>query len=303
MKEKWKLFATIIMVMHLVSCSSPGANSTKSLLSEDGKTIAYGIYPQSNVDDQNLVSELNSLANPETNGWYLHKGEYYAKWTVDQLHPVFPVNWFNNGAPIVGGVTYWFKCEPIKWDVISNDNGKCFVMSRVLLDWHRYNESYSEMRDGRYANNYEFSEIRAWLNGDFYASAFALGNDLIQTTTVDNSGIMLYNSPNRNAYACADTEDKVFLLSTQEYWNEDYYGNNNPYNSYAGNGKRMCKTTDWTRARGGWSHYASYWTRTPAARSNYTNEMEVVGEDGSIVSGSGVGGRCGVRPGLTIKIA
>lgn len=37
-------------------------------LSDDGKTITYGLYPQKNVNDSSLVFTLNSLTTPESNG-------------------------------------------------------------------------------------------------------------------------------------------------------------------------------------------------------------------------------------------
>lgn len=49
------------------------------MFSTKNKTVTYGLYPQKNVNDSSLVSALNALTTPESNGWYLYNDEYYAK--------------------------------------------------------------------------------------------------------------------------------------------------------------------------------------------------------------------------------
>ena len=54
----------------------PGA---KPELSSDGKTLTYGLYPQTYVSDETLIGELNKLTTSNASGWYLHNDTYYAK--------------------------------------------------------------------------------------------------------------------------------------------------------------------------------------------------------------------------------
>lgn len=267
-------------------------------LSDDGKTIVYGLYPQKNVNDSSLVSVLNELTTPESNGWYLYEGDYYAKVGASPYSTSYK---FDNGTFITSGTTYWFKCEPIVWNVLSNANGEYYIVSSVLLDAHCYYNSDSiRTIDGQtvYPNNYEYSDIRAWLNEDFYNSAFALDNSHIQTTVVDNSASTTGNSSNE--YACSNTEDKVFLLSYEDYKNSSYGLNW---------GARCCKTTDWARARGAYSNTdlpsylcnGNYWTRSPYKSPNF---VCIVGNDGSLDSLFYVYvSHYSARPALTIKIA
>ena len=166
-------------------------------------------------------------------------------------------------------------------------------MSTVLLDAHQYAAS---------SNNYSFSDIREWLNGGFYDSAFSLGNSLIQTTMVDNSASTTDSSSNN--YACASTEDKVYLLSYKDYLNADYGFSTSADSTTT----RQCKTTDWARANGAWYSTDSsclyngyYWTRSPY--SSYSGYAWGVSNDGhlsdSYVDDSGYS----VRPSLRIKVA
>lgn len=272
---------------------------TRPILSEDGKTLTYGLYPQKNVNDPTLASALNALATPVLNGWYLYQNEYYAKVSAAPYNSSYK---FDNGTIIVSGTTYWFKCEPITWNVLSNSDGEYYILSSVLLDAHCYYNSTSDrIIDGKtvYANNYEYSDIRTWLNNDFYNSAFALGNSHILTTTVDNSASTT-NSSN-NPYACNNTQDKVFLPSYQDCINSSY--------GFDSTVSRYCRTTDWARAKGAYYYTNSdscqyngyYWTRSPYS-GNSNNALEA-NLDGSFSYRYVSYTSRSVRPGLSIKIA
>lgn len=272
-------------------------------------TVTYGIYPQKNVNDPSLISALNELTTPETNGYYFHENAYYAKVsaTVElDCH-------FDNGTQIVDGTTYWFKCEPISWTILTDDYVDAdsnhlgyYLLSDVLLDINCY---YPDTED-RWSsgnkinpNNYEYSDIWEWLNIDFYKSAFALHNSYIQETTVDNSASTTDSS--ENPYACEDTQDKVFLPSYQDYINPDY----GFLNSENATNTRCCKLTDWARARGAfydnWNesylYNGCYWTRSPDSDDEV--RAWYVESDGSLAPSDCDRETYSVRPAITIKIA
>lgn len=274
-------------------------------LSDDVKTITYGLYPQKNVNDSSLVSALNTLTIPESNGWYLYEGDYYAKLSATPYDSTYK---FDNGTTVSSDKTYWFKCEPIVWNVLSNNNGEYYVVSSALLDVHCYYNSKSNRTiDGQavYPNNYKYSDIRAWLNDDFYNSAFALGNSYIQTTMVDNSAAT--TSSTSNEHACANTEDKVFLPSYKDYINSSYGFSTSTDSTET----RCCRTTDWARARGAHYYISSgsyngyYWTRSPLSKAS-DNALSVHSDGsfwGNLVYNYDVYGfGNSVRPGLSIKI-
>ena len=270
------------------------------MFSTKNNTVTYGLYPQKNVNDSTLISALNKLTTPGINGWYLYENEYYAKLSATPNKSFYT---FDNGTKIVSGTTYWFKCEPISWTILTNDYVDAddkhlgyYLLSDVLLDARRYDDDYS--------NNYKDSEIRAWLNNDFYNSAFALGNSYIQTTIVDNSAATTDSTS--NSYACNNTQDKVFLPSYQDYINSSYGFSTSDDSTDT----RYCKTTDWARAMGAWcdteSYTDEYWTRSPCRNSSYV--ACYVECDGSLhtdsVGATYVDATYGsVRAALTIKIA
>ena len=269
-------------------------------ISEDGKTITYGLYPQTNVNNSTLISSLNSLSTPESNGWYLYDGDYYAKVNATPFKSGYT---FDNGTTIIEGTSYWFKCEPIVWNILNNNNGEYYIVSSVLLDTHCYYKSrYNRTIDGQtiYPNNYKYSDIRTWLNEDFYNSAFALGNKYIQTTAIDNSASTTNDINNK--YACDNTVDKVFLPSYQDYNNSSY--------GFSTLTSRYCKTTDWARARGAsysadssYLYNGYYWTRSPHCYFSYF--VWSVHDNGYLIGDYYLVGMTftSVRPGLSIKIA
>ncbi len=266
-------------------------------IDSEAKTLTYGLYPQNHVNDEATIASLNALTTKEkSNGWYFYDGSYYAK---KSAKPCSSSCKFGDGTKIVEGTEYWFKCEPITWDILTSNDGTYSLVAHSLLDTHEYNEYYSGTKDGVYDNNYEKSEIREWLNGAFYDSAFALGNSLIQTVTVDNSAATTKYSGNK--YACDNTEDKVYLLSYQDYMNADYF---------ADNAARRCKVTDWVKANYAWYSTnisylgnSNYWTRSPS--SDDSSDAWSVSTDGSLFENSFVSDSyyyC-VRPAITIKVA
>lgn len=96
--------------------------------------------------------------------------------------------------------------EEIEWKVLEKDeNGKMFLISRYALDCRHYHSSVEQA-------TWETSDIRSWLNNDFYKTAFDnTERAKIKTTTLENRDNADYNTDGGN-----DTNDKVFLLSIDE---------------------------------------------------------------------------------------
>lgn len=88
---------------------------------------------------------------------------------------------------------------PVKWRVLHNSGKELFVLSEYILDCRRYHGEYADI-------SWRGSDLRKWLNDEFYDAAF---NDaekrIIQTSLCADNG---EGSP--------DTEDKVFVLSVSE---------------------------------------------------------------------------------------
>ena len=281
------------------SASQPGnvGLGEKPTFSSDGTTAFYGLYPQTRVGDPILVKALFGIHSPEKNGFYLYQGTYYAK-TVAKPRKSGSV--FDDGTKIAKGGTYWFRCEPIQWKVLGIKDGTCLLLSESVLDVHRFSDFFLRKKDGRFASDYEASEIRAWLNKDFLESAFALDDSALLTTEVDNGASTM--NPSRGKFACANTRDKVFLLSYGDYHDWSYGFPTAEGKSNA----RRARNTDWAMARGV-RHATSfgslyiggyYWTRSPDSDCLAL----FVRHDGKLTFESVNYDHCGIRPAITIKI-
>lgn len=184
-----------------------------------GKDYIYmGYYPQSVKADHVTVS-----ATADADGYYGGSdGERYAKRNSSRKYG--SGFYFNNGS-VIQEETYYFKVEPVKWRILKEENGSAMIMTDVLIDEVGYagyrlvgNNYYTTNPDApknTYANNYQYSSVRKWLNGQFYAQAFTeASKNAIQTTAVDNSGTSM-GEPT-SPFWSPTTNDKVFLLSYAE---------------------------------------------------------------------------------------
>jgi uncharacterized repeat protein (TIGR02543 family) len=179
-----------------------------------GNYIWFGEYPQTIKANGVTVG-----TTADSDGYFLGSdGARYAKVVASPNGSNYT---FSTGASVTSGTTYYFKVEPIKWRILEESDGTAFILAELILDNHRYNERYNGTQNGVYANNYKESEIRAWLNDQFYNTAFnTLQQAIILTTNVDNS--LASTGDTSNPYVCASTNDKIFLLSRAETRNTSY---------------------------------------------------------------------------------
>ena len=109
-----------------------------------------------------------------------------------------------------------------------------FIISDLILDSRDYCYKNRNRRgatdyqgyvtnDLVYANNYEYSHIRSWLNTIFYFTVFdTFEKQIINTTMVYN--LDYFASGLENKYSCGIIVDKMFLLSNEEV--KTYYLSN-----------------------------------------------------------------------------
>ena len=155
-----------------------------------------------------------------------------------------------------------------------------------------------------YPNNYEYSNIRAWLNG-YDGTSYDVDNytgngfidiafteeerKLINETLVDNSASTTASTT--NPFACNNTKDKIYLLSYQDIAKK-YFTTNE---------ERTAKVTDYAKSRGvyDWNEGSGeFWLRSPDYDDSYL--ACCVKYDGSIWHSSV--SHSGARPALEITI-
>ena len=223
-----------------------GSYGDKTIKAVFEKThIYFGEYPQRYVGHETNVDFAGSTKDER--GYYLASNNaYYAQITANKYRD--GRKYFTSGHIIVTGVKYQFKVEPIKWRILSENNGTLFLLSENALD----NPAFDKLK----LNDYDTSNIRTWLNNDFYNIAFnSTEKQKILTTEVDNSAKSAnpYGKPNEfdnggNYGSLINTFDKVFLLSVEEATNPNY-GFNSEYSARDFT-LRQKYATDYAMARG-----------------------------------------------------
>ena len=262
----WELNGALIPISGTWSYSSTGGllvakwsrNGQFLSVSEDKTKAYYGLYPQEHVNDNNLIKELNKLENREENGWYYYDGYYYDKYTTTYTN-----DWkFDDTTQIKANCTYWFKCSPIEWKVLSQTNNSFLIISKYALDTSVFYTGNVRVIDGKtiYRSNWKYSLVREYLNTTFLETAFCLGDSSILVSDIAN--------PKRyddDKYFAGPTSDRIFLPSSSDF---------STYNL----GK--ITATDWLRGNGGNAfisnifyidkvyYYAHYMTRTHSGDQN-----------------------------------
>ena len=228
-----------------------------------GDTIQFGTYPQTKVTDDDLIAALNDAektwmsygyysGNGAYNGqqqpgdWmryadFFYGGEKYRAVTFERYRP----RWLYWAAETTGDSyndiygngyrsnrVYYFKYEPLVWKVLDPDTG--LILCQSVIDSQNYCSVVYQAESGAYfngvdsnvyASNYFASNVRAWMNYDFYNAAFTDAQRAkIKTTRVDNSA-----------------NDKILCLSRSEAYNRSYGLGSGNVTGYA---------TDYAKAQG-----------------------------------------------------
>lgn len=244
--------------------------------------FCYGEYPQS--EEQTLKSTL-TLQPLDSNDNVVYQGKKYHKYGSS-----------------------FFRYEPILWKIISTDGTKNMLVSKNVLYCTKYKDcdpedtaihhavDYHSYEGNVYNSNYQFSDIRTWLNVTFKADAFK-SFDRLTTVLINNSASTTCN-PSNNPYA-SDTmiSDDVFLLSYLDYSSSSY--------GFTSNNSRISVATDCALANGAYVNSeagtgAYYFTRSPSDRFAYGVQTIV---SNGIFNTHSAGFKHGVRPAIYLDVA
>ena len=265
-----------------ISFFAPKAEATGKTY-KVGDIVEFGSYPQSRVMNSSLVSSLNSVSKKWVSyGYYsgtgacgtmaqgdwmkyadfTYNGTKYRAVTFSQYRPyrTYESSSTGNSNQDNNGYTpnniYYFKYEPLKWRVLDPSTG--LVLCESIIDSQAYSNTaykygkepyysmgawWNDAEHTHYANDYATSSIRAWLNDDFYNTAFSSSQKAgILTSELDNRAY----SASRSKYNSETTYDKVFLLSVNEMQNTAYGFSIDTASDPA----RQAKGTDYAKCQG-----------------------------------------------------
>lgn len=109
---------------------------------------------------------------------------------------------------------YWFLYEPLDWLVLKEKDGKAMLICDKIIDSQPCKnvmlnaDSYEITPMEKYENSWQFSDIRVWLNEDFYNTAFL---SYEQSVISEENIITQFDEK-----YCEKTKDNVFILSADE---------------------------------------------------------------------------------------
>ena len=260
-----------------------------------GDIIEFGSYPQSEVKDSATISAFAGVTkNWKSYNYYsgtgdcsdgnmtssdymlyadfLYGGEKYRAVTFSEYRPYYTGETHSDGTyqddnGYFTNNVYYFKYEPLKWRVLDASTG--LVICDSAIDSQPYNNyilyadsnGWGDSNKKHYASNWEYSSLRAWLNNEFYNTAFSkTQQDRIKELTRENK------STHDSKYDSNPTSDKITLLSYDEASNASYgFSSANSYDT-----ARYRKGTDYAKCQGLWvstsSSYSGnswWWLRSP----------------------------------------
>ena len=318
------LFTTLFFV--LISSSCGKKNDNPYIREED--FIYFGTYPQTLVSDEKIIEKLNNkIGNLPTKqdsfNWtsynyyinsnvedfmfyqdidldndkkYDYRGVYFIDYRPDSVLDSSSLNTSfqdDNGYYIDN--VYWFKYEPIKWQIRHEENGLALIFSCNILDSQDFYPSdkgdiFDHNNGKGYINNYALSNIRKWLNEDFYNLSFSkIEKKAIVDKEIDNS----VSSTDRNAreYTCENTVNHIFLLSLTDMLNDTNMDN------------RVSIGTPYALAQGLYTESTIYgYFRLRSPDSCGPTYIWTAMSDGIIRGGTVYNTGFGVRPALWIKL-
>ena len=279
--------------------------------------VDLGRYPQHLLDDARTVAELKTkiangelVADPVT-GLYTYQNTLYAKATANPYQNeagTYRAS-FSNSEEVKKGTDYFFIVEPIQWRVLSGDPNKAgsevLLLSEDVLSAGMFRSDLTVRSfDGNtvYANNWEYSDLRRFLNNEFFNESFMTGErKFIVSTTVDIGKKTAHYDRYANGKPC---DDKVFLLSYADTANTSYGWNHWTINEDV---RKTGKATDYAKAmgvyaslNGGNEHDAAHWWLRSAG--DFEGRASVTSAIGTVGTYAVDCPAIGIRPAITVKL-
>lgn len=198
----------------------------------------------------------------------------------------------DSNNPYYTKTVFIFRYEPIIWKVLEDKEGSKYVVSSDIIDYMQFTATNIQrtLVDPDYIPcKYDESDIRAFLNNDFYNTAFTDADKAkIETMEVNNSLVSTGYAENGNV--CANTNDKVTLLSKQEV---RLYNLNSEEN-------RTHIITDYASSLTYGYNRPAYWLRTPNTSKTKADTVLCAGNEPFGTENTHITDY-GVVPAITIK--
>lgn len=257
MKLLKKLLLLSTLTMSVTSCNG----ARKDIMGY----FDYGIYPQKLITSENMINQLNEIASPDEHGYYHLQSSLYRR---EIAHPYRNNLTFSDGkTPIIEGNKYWFKVDPVTWNIIAEDDGIYYVTSAYVID-----ADYFDLGEANFKDSHVLDTLHK-----MYADIFSDQEYVIEET------ILEYGKDGENNFT-----ERLFLLSDEDL-NKKLYGFRDD--------NRVVPLTDYALCKGA---YKKYWSRTQAKVEEGTNYVYGVNDDGRVMEFDAKT-TLGIRPAFKVR--
>ncbi len=276
--------------------------------------IEFGFYPQT-IAEKDAVEQMS--ATTDSTGYYVsaYDNEHYARVAPADVYALFETGYeFTDETEIQARGTYYFKVEPIKWRVfaqldLTGNMKNIYLVSDLILDSSAFlsdknyaldptTDEYRNLTNGSLANNWAYSELRTYLNDDFYKRAFSSLSDEDKAKIIERDVSEVCDD-----YDQENSKEKVFVLSYEQAQNlttlnsvvSDYarcrgtwmsiypelYGNGRWWLSTAGDRTyRSCYVSDHSSiSRAGESAGSTFMGIRPSIMLNVSDAFEILTDE------------------------
>lgn len=253
----------------------------EKVLPEEGKTyikagrqIYFGSYPQTIATEEALAK-----MHKKTDG----SGKYHSDfddcdYVRMNAEPFSPFVKYSNGKMVSRGSLGYFKIEPIVWRILQIKDGYAFLVTENIIECGPFQSDLHDryvMGMTIYANNWEFSMVRKWLNDNFYKTAFNEREQaIIDEREVNLTETGFYDDEFSRGQN--NTHDKVYLLAYKEIFNLRY-----GVGHYDARSKKL---TDYVKSKGIKPHFDGtvygsglWWLRSSGCQSHYVAFVDYQG--------------------------
>jgi len=229
--------------------------------------IIFGQFPKTVASDEELanMSEGTDKEGLFTSGESKFEriiGTPYRKHTYT----------FSNGKVVEEGETYFFKVEPIVWDVMREYEDCYLLCTHDIIATGCFFQSFKDRElNGKtiYRNNWAGSDANRWLNETFYRKAF---NKDERQFILDQKMNMQATCPYDNVFAQQDiSRSNVILLTYADVTNPEFGFNPDPKSK---DPLRQKSPTDYSRATGAFYFHSDgedsgfgYWWLSNSAKT------------------------------------
>lgn len=281
---------------------SPSPTPTPVKGIEAGDYVTFGSYQQTELTGDALTEDI---VNAE---WELYRvdNKYRNVYQAEvNGETYYKTKYERDTSSIQALIIQYFAITPIEWLVLEVEDGKAFLLSKNVLDKYYYNveekddEGWPACKDAIW----EISDLRAWLNGEFYNMAFTPAEqESIVLTTVKNPDSEFGVDGGK------DTLDKVYALSGEEVYK--YFGKivDEWQDECPDKTEHIAAPTAYASAMGigdpdgsrWYDKYGDWWLRTPGQGTDWASY--ICGMGIFMNTGCYAYGNLGIRPVVWIDV-